>query len=131
MAEIRSFPTFRPPPSLSSRVASVPYDVVDSAEARALSEGNPVSFLHVCRPEIDLPEGTDLYADAVYAKGRENLDRFCVDGTLVEDPVARLFVYRQTWRGRKQDGPPAAGSPHDYYTNATKKHQKTHPHQED
>src|SRR5258706_662111 len=130
MAEIRSFPTFRPPPSLSSRVASVPYDVVDSAEARALSEGNPVSFLHVCRPEIDLPEGTDLYAEAVYAKGRENLDRFCVDGTLVEDPVARLFVYRQTWRGRKQDGLVAACSVDDYDTDVIKKHEKTRPDKE-
>src|SRR5713226_5829120 len=100
MAEIRPFPSFRPPAVLASRVASVPYDVVDTAEARALAEGNPVSFLHVCRPEIDLPEGTDLYADAVYAKGRENLDRFYAEETLLSDSTPRLLIYRQTWRGR-------------------------------
>jgi uncharacterized protein (DUF1015 family) len=130
MAEIRPFPTFRPPVSLAARVASVPYDVVDTAEARALAAGNPASFLHVCRPEIDLPEGTDIHADAVYAKGRENLDRFCTDGTLVEDPVPRLFVYRQTWRGRKQDGLVAACSVDDYDADVIKKHEKTRPDKE-
>ncbi len=100
MTQIRPIPSGRPPKALAARVASVPYDVVDTREARALAAGNPVSFLHVCRPEIDLPDGTDLHADAVYRKGRENLDRFFADGTLVEDPVPRLFVYRQTWRGR-------------------------------
>src|SRR5512143_1638384 len=114
MAEIRPFPSFRPAAPLAARVASVPYDVVDTAEARALADGNPVSFLHVCRPEIDLPESTDLYDERVYAKGRENLDRFCSYGTLVFDATPRLFVYRQTWRGRKQDGLVAGVSVDDY-----------------
>ena len=74
MARIRPFPSGRPPRKLASRVASVPYDVVDTREARALAAGNPLSFLHVCRPEIDLPEDVDIHSDAVYAKGRENLD---------------------------------------------------------
>jgi uncharacterized protein (DUF1015 family) len=130
MAQIRPFPTFRPPPSFAARVASVPYDVVDTAEARALAEGNPVSFLHVCRPEIDLPETVDLYDDRVYAKGRENLDRFCEDGTLVEDATPRLFVYRQTWRGRKQDGLVAGVSVDDYDADIIKKHEKTRPDKE-
>src|SRR5262245_41943292 len=125
MAEIRSFPSWRPPAALAPRVASVPYDVVDTTEARELARGNDVSFLHVCRPEIDLPEGTDLYADAVYAKGRENLDGFSSDGTLVEDSTPRLFVYRQTWRGRKQDGLVAAVSVDDYDADVIKKHEKT------
>src|SRR5512140_1000541 len=125
MAQIRPFPSSRPAPGRAREVASVPYDVVDTQEARALAEGNPVSFLHVCRPEIDLPEGTDLYADAVYAKGRENLDRFYAEGTLREDLVPRLFVYRQTWRGRKQDGLVAACSVDDYDADAIKKHEKT------
>ena len=114
MANIRPFPSGRPPKELAASVASVPYDVVDTAEARALALGNPVSFLHVCRPEIDLPERTDLYADEVYAKGRENLDRFYADGTLRDDPVPRLFVYRQTWRGKTQDGLVACCSVDDY-----------------
>ena len=131
MAQIRPFPSGRPPKAIAARVASVPYDVVDTKEALALAEGNPVSFLHVCRPEIDLPPGTDVHADPVYAKGRENLDRFYADGTLVADGVARLFVYRQTWRGRKQDGLVATCAVDDYDTDVIKKHEKTRPDKED
>jgi len=130
MIQIRPIPCGRPPKRLAAKVASVPYDVVDTREARELSAGNPVSFLHVCRPEIDLPDGTDLYAEAVYRKGRENLDRFYAEGTLVEDPVPRLFVYRQTWRGRKQDGLVAGCSVDDYDRDAIKKHEKTRPDKE-
>src|SRR5512135_3536408 len=131
MAEIRPFPSARPPREKAARVASVPYDVVDTAEALALSKGNPLSFLHVCRPEIDLPPGTSLYADEVYAKGRANLDAFYADGTLVADPVPRLLVYRQTWRGKKQDGLVAACSVDDYDADVIKKHEKTRKDKED
>ena len=125
MARIRPFPSGRPPKAIAARVASVPYDVVDTKEALALAEGNPLSFLHVCRPEIDLPPGTDVHADAVYAKGRENLDRFYADGTLVADATPRLFVYRQSWRGRSQDGVVAACAVDDYDADLIKKHEKT------
>jgi uncharacterized protein (DUF1015 family) len=131
MARIRPFRSGRPPKALASRVASVPYDVVDTEEARALAAGNPVSFLHVCRPEIDLPETTDIHADEVYAKGRENLDRFFADGTLAGDPVPRLLIYRQTWRGRSQDGFVAACSVDDYDTDVIRKHEKTRKDKED
>ena len=131
MADIRPFPASRPPKPLAPRVASVPYDVVDTAEALKLAEGNPVSFLHVCRPEIDLPEGTGLYTDAVYAKGRENLDRLHADGALVADPTPRLLVYRQTWRGRSQDGLVAGCSVDDYDADVIKKHEKTRKDKED
>jgi uncharacterized protein (DUF1015 family) len=131
MARIRPFRSGRPPKALAPRVASVPYDVVDTKEARALADGNPVSFLHVCRPEIDLPEATDIHADEVYAKGRANLDRFFADGTLVEDPIPRLLVYRQTWRGRTQDGFVAACSVDDYDTDVIRKHEKTRRDKED
>ncbi len=131
MARIRPFRSARPPKTLAARVASVPYDVVDTKEARALADGNPISFLHVCRPEIDLPPDVDIHADAVYAKGRENLDRFLADGTLVEDPVPRLLVYRQTWRGRAQDGFVAACSVDDYDTDVIRKHEKTRKDKED
>jgi uncharacterized protein (DUF1015 family) len=109
----------------------VPYDVVDTREARALAAGNSASFLHVCRPEIDLPESTDIHADEVYRKGRENLDRFFADGTLVADSVPRLLVYRQTWRGRSQDGFVAACSVDDYDTDVIRKHEKTRKDKED
>ncbi len=125
MAEIRSFCSGRPPANLAARVASVPYDVVDTHEARILAEGNPVSFLHVCRPEIDVAPGTDLYADSVYQKGRENLDRFYREGTLVADPEPRLLVYRQIFQGRTQDGLVAACSVDDYDADVIKKHEKT------
>src|SRR5664280_1670185 len=131
MARIRPFPSGRPPRKLASRVASVPYDVVDTREARALAAGNPVSFLHVCRPEIDLPEDVDIHSEAVYAKGRENLDGFYANGTLESDPVPRLLVYRQTWRGRKQDGLVATCSVDDYDADVIRKHEKTRPDKED
>jgi uncharacterized protein (DUF1015 family) len=131
MARIRPFRSGRPPKNLSARVASVPYDVVDTKEARTLAAGNPLSFLHVCRPEIDLPESTDIHADAVYAKGRENLDSFFADGTLVLDPVPRLLVYRQTWRGRSQDGFVATCSVDDYDSDVIRKHEKTRKDKED
>ena len=131
MARLRPFPSGRPTRALAARVASVPYDVVDTREARALAAGNPQSFLHVCRPEIDLPEDTDIHSPAVYAKGRENLDRFYADGTLVGDPVPRLLVYRQTWKGRVQDGLVAACSVDDYDTDVIRKHEKTRRDKED
>ncbi len=131
MARIRPFLSGRPPRKLAARVASVPYDVVDSGEARALAAGNPLSFLHVCRPEIDLPEDVDVHSEAVYAKGRENLDGFYANGTLESDPVPRLLVYRQTWRGRKQDGLVAVCSVDDYDADVIRKHEKTRRDKED
>jgi uncharacterized protein (DUF1015 family) len=131
MACIRPFPSGRPPRRLAARVASVPYDVVDTREARALAAGNPLSFLHVCRPEIDLPEDVDVHSEAVYAKGRENLDGFYANGTLESDPVPRLLVYRQTWRGRKQDGLVAVCSVDDYDADVIRKHEKTRRDKED
>src|ERR1017187_6650244 len=131
MARIRPFPSGRPPRKLASRAASVPYDVVDTREARALAAGNALSFLHVCRPEIDLPEDFDIHDEAVYAKGRENLDGFYANGTLESDPVPRLLVYRQTWRERTQNGLVAACSGDDYDAGGIRKHEKTRPDKED
>lgn len=125
MAEIRPFVSGRPPKEMAAKVASVPYDVIDTAEARQLAAGNGVSFLHVCRPEIDLPEETHLYDEAVYARGRQNLDGFYRDGVLVEDPQPRLLVYRQVFEGRSQDGLVAACSVDDYDSDVIKKHEKT------
>ena len=73
MATVSPFAALRPDPQLAARVCELPYDVMSSEEARQMADGNPLSFLRVSKPEIDLPEGTDIYSPAVYAKGRENL----------------------------------------------------------
>src|SRR5512137_860021 len=95
MATVRPFRAHRPPAALAGRVASPPYDVVSTAEARALAAGNADSFLRVSRPEIDLAPGIDEHADAVYAKGKENLAELVARRVLVQDPEPRLYVYAQ------------------------------------
>src|SRR5919205_1879613 len=95
MAIIRPFNALRPEASRAPQVAAVPYDVVNTTEARALAAGNPLSFLHVSRPEIDLPDGTDIYADEVYGKARENYDRLRRDAPLAVEERPSLYVYAQ------------------------------------
>ena len=94
MAAIYPFRALRPPAEKVAEVAAVPYDVVNTEEARSLASGNPLSFLHVSRPEIDLPEGTNIYADEVYEKARENFEAMRSAGTLVEEDAPALYVYR-------------------------------------
>lgn len=95
MAEIRPFRALRPPRDRAAAVVAPPYDVVDTAEARVLAAGNPDSFLHVSRPEIDLPDGVDPHTDEVYAAGRAALEDFVRRGALVPDDAPGLLVYRQ------------------------------------
>ena len=90
MAVFNAFHALMPRPEQVAAVAAVPYDVVNSEEAAALAEGNPLSFLRVSRPEIELPVGTDLYSDAVYAKARENFKRLIAAAPLESDPEANL-----------------------------------------
>ncbi len=131
MLRISPFAAIRPEPDQAARVASVPYDVVNTAEARELAEGNPVSFLHVVRPEIDLPEGTGLYDDAVYAKARENLDRLIGDGTLIREGEPKLYIYRQVMDHREQTGLVCCCHIDDYANDLIKKHEKTRKDKED
>ena len=131
MPSVRSFRALRPAPDLAERVASVPYDVISTPEAVELAEGNDVSFLHVVRPEIDLPEGTDEHADAVYAQGAEALGRFVSDGTLVLDEAPGLYVYRLIMNGREQTGIVGLVSTADYDSGAILKHEDTRPDKED
>ena len=93
---IRAFAAVRPNKEDAALVASVPYDVVDTAEAKALAEGNPKSFLHVSRPEIDLAPGTDPSSPEAYAQARRALDALIAGGTLVRDPEPKFYAYRQT-----------------------------------
>ena len=97
---INPFRALRPPAELAARVASVPYDVVSRDEAAALAAGNDLSFLHVGRPDIDLPPSTDPYDAQVYAQGRRALDAFLARGTLSRDPDRTVYLYRQEMNGR-------------------------------
>src|SRR5919198_6037040 len=94
MAIVKPFRALRPLPSRAAEVASVPYDVVNTEEARALASGNPLSFLHVSRPEIDLPPGTNLYGDAVYRKAVENFEKLISTCPLEKEAEPSLYLYR-------------------------------------
>ncbi len=131
MATLAPFRALRPPAALAARVASPPYDVVSTREARALAAGNPDSFLRVSRPEIDLPEGTDEHADAVYEKGGENLAELRRRGVLVLDPEPRFFVYAQRMGSHRQTGLVACASVDEYDRDLVKKHEKTRADKED
>jgi uncharacterized protein (DUF1015 family) len=113
------------------RVASPPYDVINTAEARALAEGNPASFLHVSRPEIDLPEGTDDHADEVYAKGAENLAALVESHALEVDPEPHLYLYAQKMGDHRQIGVVGCASVAEYVSDVIKKHEKTRADKED
>lgn len=113
------------------RVASPPYDVINTAEARALAAGNPASFLHVSRPEIDLPEGTDEHADAVYAKGAENLAALVESHALEADSEPHLYLYAQRMGDHRQIGVVGCASVAEYLGEVIKKHEKTRADKED
>ncbi len=122
---VKAFKAWRPVADKAAQVASVPYDVVDTKQAKALAEGNPYSFLHVVRAEIDLPEGTDLYSDAVYAKARENLRKLMDDGILFREAEPAVYLYSQQMAGRIQYGIVATCHVEDYETGKIKIHEKT------
>jgi len=131
MATVHPLPALRPRPEHAARVAAVPYDVVDTAEARALAAGEPRSFLHVTRPEIDLPEGTDPHAPEVYRQGAAALAARIDDGTLVRDPDPALYVYRLTAGDHVQTGVMGRCAVDEYDADRIKKHEKTRPDKED
>src|SRR6187200_1383122 len=118
MAGLAPFRALRPSPSAAARVAAVPYDVVNTEEARALADGNPLSFLHVSRPEIDLPPGTDLYSDAVYRKPVENFETLISTCPLEKEAEPCLYLYRLVMGEHEQTGIVAVCSI-DEYDNST------------
>jgi uncharacterized protein (DUF1015 family) len=125
VATLSPFRALRPPAAIAARVASPPYDVVSTREARDLARGNPDSFLRVSRPEIDLPEGTDEHDPAVYAKGKANLDELVRRGVLAHDPEPRLYVYAQRMGTHRQTGIVACASVDEYDRDVIRKHEKT------
>ena len=128
---IRPFSAVRPTPEKASAVAAVPYDVVDTAEARALAAGNPVSFLHVSRPEIDMPEGTDCASPEAYAQAKKALDGLRASGALVQDPDPKFYAYRQVMGNHAQTGIVATFDAKDYLAGVLKQHEKTRKDKED
>jgi uncharacterized protein (DUF1015 family) len=131
MATLKPFAALRPKPELAGKICELPYDVMSSDEARALAAGNPLSFLHVSKPEIDLPPGADLYSAAVYAKGKENFARLISQGALKQDVQPGFFLYRQVMGRHSQVGLVAAASCAEYLANLIKKHELTRPDKED
>jgi uncharacterized protein (DUF1015 family) len=113
------------------QVASPPYDVISTAEARQLAAGNPASYLHVSRPEIDLPEGTDEHDSAVYAQGARNLTLLVAEGALVQDEEPHLYLYAQKMGDHRQVGVVGCASVAEYLADRIKKHEKTRADKED
>jgi uncharacterized protein (DUF1015 family) len=128
---LNPFRAVRPRPDLAAQVAAVPYDVVNRAEAAELARGNPYSFLHVCRSDIDLPEDVDPYDSRNYRRAREALDELLAGGTLLQDSKPELFLYRQIMDGRTQTGVVGCVHVDDYERDLIRKHEKTRQDKED
>jgi uncharacterized protein (DUF1015 family) len=131
MATLKPFAALRPKPELAGRICELPYDVLSSAEARAIAAGNPLSFFHVSKPEIDLPPETDVHAPEVYLKGGENFQKLIHDGALLPDAQPCFYLYRQIMDGHAQTGVVAAVSCEEYLRGIIKKHELTRPDKED
>ena len=131
MATLKPFAALRPKPELAAQICELPYDVMSSEEARVMAAGNPLSFLHVSKPEIDLPAGTDLYSAEVYAKGKENFAKLIAQGALKQDDKPNFYLYRQVMGGHAQVGLVAAASCEEYLANIIKKHELTRVDKED
>jgi uncharacterized protein (DUF1015 family) len=131
MATIKPFKPFRPQPDKAAQLASVPYDVVNTEEARELAKGNPLSFLHVIRPEIDLPENVDLYDDRVYEKAEENFRSLKEQGVLIQESEPALYVYKLTMGDNEQIGIAACCAVDEYDNDIIKKHEVTRKAKED
>ncbi|MBE6814428.1 MAG: DUF1015 domain-containing protein [Ruminococcaceae bacterium] len=125
MAVFKPFKALRPVEEYASRVAALPYDVMNSSEAREMVKGNPYSFLHVDKAEIDLKKGVDLYSDEVYKKAKENLEKLEKDGVMKQDEKKCFYIYRQIMNGREQTGLVGCASIDDYINNQIKKHELT------
>ena len=125
MAVLKAFKGLRPPKEIIEQLASRPYDVLNSEEARIEAKGNPYSLLHIIKPEIDLPEDIDHYSPDVYNKAKENFEHFKKEGWLKQDKEEYLYIYAQTMNGKTQYGVVGCASVDDYLNNVIKKHELT------
>jgi len=131
MATVRPFRGYRPLPQYAAQVAAKPYDVLNSEEARIEVQGKPLSFLHVGKPEVDLPPDVHLYDERVYRKGKENLEKLIRDGILTEEASPALYIYAQTMQGHTQYGIVGCASVQEYLNDTIKKHELTRKDKED
>ncbi|MBR1736503.1 MAG: DUF1015 domain-containing protein [Firmicutes bacterium] len=125
MAQVRPFMGYRPTAELAEKVAALPYDVMNNEEAAEMVKGNPYSFLHVDKAEIDLEKGIDLYDERVYQKAKENLDKMIEDKVYIQDKKPVFYIYRLTMNGESQTGLTACTSIDEYLENKIKKHELT------
>src|SRR5262245_39493374 len=123
MATLIPFRALRPTPDSAARVAAVPYDVVNTEEARALAAGNPLSFLHASRAEIDLPDGTNPYSDSVYRKAVENFETLKTQAPLVVEQDPSVYIYRLKMGSHVQIGIAGTYSVDEYDADTIKKHE--------
>lgn len=130
MAIIQPFQALRPKQDLADKVASRPYDVLNSSEAKEEAKGNPFSFLHITKAEIDLPDGTDLHSEQVYEKAGQNLLEFQQKGILFTEQKPCYYIYRLIMDGRSQTGLVCVSSVQDYFDDVIKKHEFTRPEKE-
>lgn len=131
MAILKPFKGIRPKKEFVSRIASKPYDVLNEKEAKSEAEGNPYSFYHVIKPEIDFPDDFDHYAPEIYNKGKENFEKLFREGIFFQDSEECYYIYAQTMNGRIQYGIVGAASVDDYLNNVIKKHELTRPDKEE
>lgn len=130
MAIIKPFKALRPQPQLAKQVASKPYDVLNSQEAKVETQGNPHSFLHITKSEIDLPESVDIHDQQVYEKAKENLEAFIKRDLLFREAKECYYIYQLVMNGRSQTGLVAVSSVDDYENDIIKKHEFTRPEKE-
>jgi len=131
VATLKPFRALRPSGKTAAAVSAVPYDVVSTSEARALASGNSLSFLHVSRAEIDLPDGTDPYADSVYARAAANFEKLRREAPLTREDAASLYVYRLRMDGHEQTGVAGCSSLQEYDKDIVRKHERTRKDKED
>jgi uncharacterized protein (DUF1015 family) len=127
---VRPFAALRPTAASAAEVIAPPYDVVSTEEARALAAGRPRSFLHISRPEIDLPEGSSPYSDEAYAQGARSLERLVADRVLVREAKPTYYLYRMVMAGHTQTGVAFVGSVRAYEQNRIRRHELTRPDKE-
>jgi uncharacterized protein (DUF1015 family) len=131
MAILKAFKGIRPTEEMVKRVACRPYDVLDEKEARIEANGDPYSFYHVIKPEIDFPDGHNVYAPEIYQTGRANFEKMVADGVFKQDATDCLYIYSQTMNGRTQYGIVGCAAVDDYMNNIIKKHELTRPDKEE